>query len=201
MSSTCAANRAARIAAIGGTSLVFAAAVSAQDAPSRSDGVAAWHEVEAVITHPRCINCHTVTDYPRQGDERRRHDFHVLRGHEGKGAPAALCAACHGASNNPVSGVPGAANWHLAPLSMAWEQAPGRAMDSRRLCEVIKNRAKNGNRSPAQMIEHHAEEPLVLWAWQPGTRSDGTGRAVPPTSHERFVDATRTWAAAGAPCP
>ena len=26
-----------------------------------------------VLTHPRCLNCHTKTDFPRQGDERRRH--------------------------------------------------------------------------------------------------------------------------------
>jgi hypothetical protein len=193
--------RAALLASIGIAPLVCAGTVSAQGTPSQSEGVAAWREVEAVITHPRCINCHTMTNYPRQGDERRRHDFRVVRGHEGKGAPGALCTTCHGTTNNRASGVPGASNWHLAPLSMAWEQAPGRVMDSASLCAALKSRARNGDRSPAQIIEHHAEEPLVLWAWQPGSRSEGTTRGEPPISHQRFVAATRAWADAGAPCP
>ena len=37
---------------------------------ARSDGLAAWQQVYSVLTSPRCINCHTATNYPQQGDDR-----------------------------------------------------------------------------------------------------------------------------------
>src|SRR3989441_12848556 len=37
---------------------------------TREAGLAAWQQVYSVLTHPRCINCHTATDYPQQGDDR-----------------------------------------------------------------------------------------------------------------------------------
>ncbi|HTG88096.1 MAG TPA: hypothetical protein VL907_13715 [Pyrinomonadaceae bacterium] len=49
-----------------------------------AQGLAAWEQVYSVLTHPRCINCHTATNYPQQGDERRRHVANVVRGPEGK---------------------------------------------------------------------------------------------------------------------
>jgi cytochrome c553 len=167
----------------------------------RAKGLAAWKQVESVLTHPRCLNCHTATQYPRQGDDRHKHHFNVVRGPADKGATAAPCASCHGPANNASSGVPGKSGWHLAPLSMAWERAPGQAMNSAELCRTFKSQARNGNRTPDQLVEHHATEPLVLWAWQPGTRVDGTPRASPPLSHEGFVSQTKRWAEAGAPCP
>jgi CO/xanthine dehydrogenase Mo-binding subunit len=45
-----------------------------------SEGLAAWEQVYSVLTHPRCINCHTATDYPQQGDDRQRHFANVVRG-------------------------------------------------------------------------------------------------------------------------
>ncbi len=41
-------------------------------------GLAAWQQVYSVLTTPRCINCHTATNYPEQGDDRHRHS--VQRG-------------------------------------------------------------------------------------------------------------------------
>lgn len=176
--------------------------VAAQEAKaSRADGVRAWRQIESVITHPRCVNCHTATDYPRQGDERRRHDFRVLRGQEGKGVPGALCITCHGPANNAASGAPGGPNWHLAPPGMAWEAAPGRLMGSAQLCATFKDTGRNGGHTPDRMIEHHATEPLVQWAWSPGMHADGRVRATPPISHAELLAATRRWAEAGAPCP
>jgi mono/diheme cytochrome c family protein len=29
----------------------------------REAGLAAWQQVYSVLTHPRCINCHTATNY------------------------------------------------------------------------------------------------------------------------------------------
>jgi hypothetical protein len=37
-------------------------------------------------------------------------------------------------------------------------------------------------------------DPLVLWAWAPGRR------ALPPLSHEKFVEALEDWVKAGLPC-
>lgn len=174
-------------------------AQSASDAGAAGDG--GWREIYSVLTHPRCLNCHTTTGYPRQGDDRHQHKFGVVRGLEGKGAPAALCMACHQASNNAASGVPGGPGWHLAPLSMSWESRPGVAMSSAALCLTLKTRAKNGNHSLTELVEHHEKEPLVLWAFEPGTRSDGTPRAAPPMTHEQFAKTFAAWVKAGGPCP
>jgi hypothetical protein len=35
-----------------------------------ADGLAAWQKVYSVLTSPRCINRHTATNYPQQGDDR-----------------------------------------------------------------------------------------------------------------------------------
>jgi hypothetical protein len=44
-----------------------------------------------VLTHPRCINCHTATNYPQQGDDRHRHLFNIIRGPGGKGVAGLNC--------------------------------------------------------------------------------------------------------------
>jgi hypothetical protein len=53
------------------------------DQAGDTDGLAAWDSVYSVLTYPRCINCHTATNYPEQGDQRRRHFANVIRGPEG----------------------------------------------------------------------------------------------------------------------
>src|SRR5262245_58593159 len=91
-------------------------------------GLEAWRVIESVLVHPRCINCHTTSEFPRQGDDRHPHQFRVVRGPDDRGAPAAPCASCHQEDNQTSSGVPGAPNWRLAPLKMSFERAPGVAM-------------------------------------------------------------------------
>jgi hypothetical protein len=167
----------------------------------REEGLSQWRQIESVLTSPRCLNCHTSTDYPRQGDDRHRHHFQVARGVDGHGVPGSQCAMCHHDQNADAAGVPGASGWRVAPPSMSWERAPGVRMTSRQLCAMLTNPARNGHRSAAQLIEHHADEPLVKWAWSAGLRSDGTARQAPPIGHEAFVQATRGWAQAGSPCP
>ena len=167
---------------------------------SQSDGLAAWQQVYSVLTHPRCINCHTATNYPQQGEDRHRHFANVVRGPEGKGVPALICATCHQESN-ASTGVPGGHNWHLAPLSMAWQDRNDRALSSAAICAAITDRSKNHNLDGPGVLKHHEEEALVLWAWQPGDRLDGSHRALPPLSHAEFVAATRRWVEAGTPCP
>jgi len=151
--------------------------------------------------HPRCINCHTATDYPQQGDDRHRHRFNVVRGQTGMGVPAFTCAACHQRVNADSTGVPGAPGWHLAPLSMQWQDMRDQVMSSGVVCRAVTNRSKNHNLDGAGLLKHHEEEPLVLWAFQPGRGLDGLPRSVPPLTHAEFVAATRAWVEAGIPCP
>src|ERR1700752_3321067 len=143
---------------------------------ARSDGLAAWQQVYSVLTSPRCINCHTATNYPQQGDDRHRHFPNVVRGLDGKGVPALQCATCHQDSNADSTGVPGGHNWHLAPLSMQWQDLNDKILSSVEVCRAVIDRAKNSNLDGQGLLRHHAEEPLVLWAFQPGRRIDGTPR-------------------------
>jgi len=77
---------------------------------ARSDGLAASQQVYSVLTSPRCINCHTATNYPQQGDDRHRHFANVIRGPEGKGVPGLNCISCHQSANAESTGVPGGRN-------------------------------------------------------------------------------------------
>ena len=167
----------------------------------RAEGLAAWQKVYSVLTHPRCINCHTATNYPQQGDDRHRHFANVVRGPEGQGVPGLNCATCHQTANADSTGVPGAQGWHLAPLSMAWQDRDDRILSSAAVCRAVTDRSKNENLDGPGLLKHHAEAELVRWAWTPGRRIDGKTRTTPPLSHAEFVEATRRWVEAGTPCP
>ena len=180
------------------------AAKSANDAAANeraTAGLAAWDQVYSVLISPRCINCHTATNYPQQGDDRHRHFANVIRGPEGKGVPALTCIACHQEENADSTGVPGGPNWHLAPLSMQWQDLNDRPLSSAAVCRSVTDRSKNENMDGADLLKHHEKAELVLWAWNPGRRPDGSLRTTPPLSHQEFVAATRTWVEAGTPCP
>lgn len=166
-----------------------------------TDGLAAWATVYSVLTYPRCINCHTATNYPQQGDDRHRHFANVIRGPEGKGVAGLNCASCHQEKNSDATGVPGGHNWHLAPLSMKWQDVNDRPLSSAAVCRTLVDRTKNNGLDGPGLLKHHEEEPLVHWAWDPGRRPDGTARSLPPLTHAQFVEATRRWVAAGTPCP
>ena len=167
----------------------------------QAGGLAAWAQVYSVLTSPRCINCHTATNYPQQGDDRHRHFANVIRGPEGKGVPGLNCISCHQEINADSTGVPGGHNWHLAPLSMRWQDMNDMTLSSAQVCRGVTDRAKNNNLDGNGLLKHHEEEPLVLWAWNPGRRPDGSMRTLPPLTHAEFVAATRRWVEAGTPCP
>ena len=141
--------------------------------PSAMQGLAAWQQVYSVLTHPRCINCHTATKYPQQGDDRHRHFANVVRGPANTGVPGLNCSSCHQKANADSTGVPGGHNWHLAPLSMKWQDENDRPLSSAMLCRVLKDRSKNHNLDGPGLLKHHEEEALVHWAWNPGRRPDG----------------------------
>jgi hypothetical protein len=168
---------------------------------SRADGLAAWQQVYSVLTHPRCINCHTATNYPQQGDDRHRHFANVIRGQLGTGVPALRCITCHQSANADSTGVPGARGWHLAPLSMRWQDTNDKILSSSEVCRALTDRSKNSGLGGPGLLKHHTEEPLVLWAFHPGRNIDGTMRTLPSLTHDQFVEATRKWVGAGMPCP
>lgn len=164
------------------------------DTATRQQAVAAWGQIVKVLEHPRCLNCHqSVT--PLQGDSRRTHIPLVVRGPDNHGVGAMRCGNCHNATgNNETSGTPGAGTpglWQLAPLSMLWQ-----GLSSPQLCEMLKDKTRNGNRDGAALIEHMETEPLVQWAWHPG------GNREPiPMAHDDFVDAMKVWVAGDMACP
>jgi hypothetical protein len=164
-------------------------------------GLAAWDQVYSVLISPRCINCHTATNYPQQGDDRHRHFANVVRGPDGHGVPALNCVGCHQDRNAESTGVPGGLNWHLAPLSMQWQDLNDQPLSSAAVCRAVTDRSRNEHMDGPALLKHHSEAALVLWAWNPGRRPDGTLRTTPPLSHQEFVAATRTWVEAGTPCP
>jgi hypothetical protein len=166
-----------------------------------AEGLAAWQQIYSVLTSPRCINCHTATNHPQQGDDRHRHFANVVRGPEGKGVPALQCVTCHQDSNADSTGVPGGHGWHLAPLSMRWQDTSEKLLSSADVCRAITDRSKNHGLDGPGLVRHHEEEPLVGWAFQPGRKIDGTARTLPPLTHEQLVAATRRWVEAGTPCP
>ena len=170
--------------------------------PNLAQGLAAWEKVYSVLISPRCINCHTATNYPQQGDDRRRHFANVVRGgEEGQGVPGLHCAGCHQDVNADSTGVPGSPNWHLAPLSMRWQDTNDRPLSSAAVCRAVTDRSRNHNMDGPKLLKHNSEDQLVLWAWNPGRRPDGTMRTLPPLTHAEFAAATRIWVEAGTPCP
>jgi hypothetical protein len=158
--------------------------------PTIAEAISAFERIAAVLTHPRCLNCHQA-NAPLQGDSARPHMPPVLRGADSQGVGAMRCASCHREANNASSRVPGASDWQLAPASMAWS-----GLSTADLCRVLKDPAHNGNRTLKLLVHHMEHDPLVRWGWDPGGN-----RSPIPLAHGEFIDLLRLWAAADGPCP
>ena len=168
----------------------------------KSTGSPEWQAIYSVMTHPRCINCHSLTEYPRQTDDRYPHVFHVLRGKDDRGTEMKRCSACHGIRNDPATGVPGRGDWHIAPVKMSTESSPGVPKSGARMCVDLKDKSRNGNRDFAKLLEFIDTDPFIMWAWDPGLRPNGTARTMPPVAtHQEFLRIFKKWTDAGAPCP
>lgn len=148
-------------------------------------------EASRVLLHPRCSNCHPSDDVPRQGDAQTLHDPPVVRGPADAGAPALECASCHPAANLAHARVPGAPNWHLAPIQMAWLGKSPRA-----IAEQLKDPARNGGKSLEQIQHHMQHDALVAWGWAPGS-----GRTPAPGSQGELGALIRAWIDTGAELP
>ena len=65
----------------------------------------------------------------------------MVRGPEGKGVPALQCVTCHQESNADSTGVPGGHGWHLAPLSMRWQDPSEKILSSADVCRAVTDRS------------------------------------------------------------
>jgi hypothetical protein len=177
---------------IGSVVALAAAAGHGQNVSDREASVSAFRQIASVMRSARCMNCHTSSEFPRQGERGRRHDQLVARGPDGHGSAPMLCIACHQDGNSADGYVPGAPDWHLAPRAMSWEHARG----DRDLCLGLLDKKRNGNRLAKGIVIHMINDPLVQWAWAPGAR-----RTPPPIGQEEFHALLQRWEATGAACP
>jgi hypothetical protein len=148
-------------------------------------------EMSRVLMHPRCLNCHPNGDVPHQRMEMTLHDPPVTRGPDDRGVVGMECAGCHQDRNQPLTRVPGAPEWHLAPIEMAWV-----GKSARQICEQMKDPARNGGKSLAQLVEHNGHDELVGWGWAPGA-----DREPAPGTQAAFGALTAAWVDTGAECP
>jgi hypothetical protein len=165
---------------------------SAQDDRTKSAQI--FERMATVFEHPRCMNCHANANFPTQGDDHHRHTMNVMRGPDDRGAAGLHCSTCHQSINQAASGVPGAPDWHLAPLRMAWA-----GLTAGQICQALLDPARGGMK-PDQLIAH-LNTGLVLWAWSPGKDERGAPRTPPPLTHDAFIALTQLWLATGAACP
>ena len=148
-------------------------------------------EVARVLTHPRCSNCHPNGDVPHQRMTMELHDPPVVRGPADTGVPGMECVSCHQDRNQPLTRVPGAPGWHLAPIQMAWV---GKSVSY--ICNQIKDPKRNGGKTLAQIVEHNGHDELVAWGWAPGA-----DREPVPGTQAQFGALTAAWVETGAECP
>ena len=148
-------------------------------------------EASRVLLHPRCVNCHPAGDIPHQRMQLALHDPPVQRGPKDQGVPGMECGSCHQDRNQPLTRVPGAPNWHLAPIEMAWV-----GKSAAYICNQLKDPSRNGGKTLAQIVEHNTHDKLVGWGWAPGA-----DREPAPGTQQQFGALTAAWVETGAECP
>ncbi len=168
-----------------------------------SDGLAAWERIYAVVSHPRCANCHVDERHvPMWSDAltgEREHGMYVAGGDSRMGAETMPCVTCHRTSSEhnvmphgaPHTGHP----WMLAPVEFAWY-----GKDSQSICEQMRDPSRNGGRDGDGLVEHIVHDAelkaFIVWGFNPGG-----GREPAPGTMQAHLDDMVTWTAAGMPCP
>jgi hypothetical protein len=176
---------------------LLAAPVGAQEA--REVGLAAWDRIFAVVSHPRCTNCHVGEEgVPMWQDlgygEARPHGMGIVADASRIGAENVPCRTCHVTSDrsNTVPHAPPHIPdaWRLPPPELAWLGRP-----SAQVCDQMRDPATNDGNTMAELVAHLETSPFVAWSFDPGA-----GRSAPPGSVAEIARDTAAWAAAGSPC-
>lgn len=155
----------------------------------RDEGLAAFADIYAVATHPRCMNCHPDGDVPYQTDASTPHTMGITRFSPLKGSHCSTCHAPSGVGPGQAPIPPADTLWSMPPKDMVFEnRTPAE------LCVQLKDPETNGGRGLVGLTEHVAHDHLLLTSWH-------SGRTPPPISHPELVERFETWTAAGGPCP
>jgi hypothetical protein len=171
---------------------------------SRAEGLEAWKRIEAVVTHPRCANCHVdanaIPIWTPAGETKPRvHGMNIHGGESRIGAEAIRCSTCHMTStqaNDPAPAPPRAGiDWQLAPVAFIWFGKSGAE-----ICAQLKDSKRNGGRDAVGLLVHLRHDAslsgFIPRGWEPGA-----GRTTPPGTFEDHVKDMALWGAAGQPCP
>jgi len=175
----------------------FAPAAISQAADNDVAGLEAWSKIHDVFSHPRCASCHVSDGRPMwmgNGDTKPvPHPMFVGGDPDSQmGQPGAMCNTCHAPVNTTIEGgPPGAEVWLLAPKEMVWF-----GQTSAQICEQIKDPARNGGKTLAEVASHIKNDELVHSGWNPAP-----GREPAPYSIDATYDYFNAWIEAGAPCP
>ncbi|MBX2803667.1 MAG: c-type cytochrome [Myxococcales bacterium] len=156
---------------------------------SREEGLAAFEQIYAAVSHPRCTNCHPAGDAPLHTDESIPHDFGVTRFSPLQGLHCSTCHAQSPVGDGLAPQPPADPIWSIAPAEMVFE---GRTPSQ--ICAQLKNPETNGRRGFNDLTQHLEEDHLLQTSWH-------SGRTPPPMSHPELVEAFATWGSAGGPCP
>jgi hypothetical protein len=171
---------------------------------SQAAGLEAWKRIEAVVTHPRCANCHVDTRgipiwTPAGETTSRVHGMNIHAGLSRIGTEAIACSTCHMTSTQPNDPAPAPPRagipWQLAPVEFLWYGQSGTE-----ICKQLKDPARNGGRDVVGLLDHLRHDAslggFIPRGWEPGA-----GRSVPPGTFEDHVKDVAEWGAAGQPCP
>jgi len=171
---------------------------------SRVEGLEAWKRIEAVVTHPRCANCHVdanaIPIWTPAGETKPRiHAMNIHGGESRIGAELLACSTCHMTStqaNDPAPSPPRAGiPWQLAPVAFIWFGKSGAE-----ICAQLKDPKRNGGRDAVGLLIHLRHDAslngFIPRGWEPGA-----GRTTPPGTFEEHVKDMALWGAAGQPCP
>lgn len=179
--------------------LLLAPPLAAQTTVGRAQGLEAWHLIFAVISHPRCTNCHVGADAPPMWNglglgATAVHGMNIRAGDSRVGAESVPCRTCHATvvSDNDIPHAPPMIDdaWRLPPPELAWL---GRT--SAEVCAQLRDPDSNGGLESGELADHVQSSPFVRWGFDPGA-----GRSTPPGGLTDMVAALETWAAAGSPC-
>ncbi|MEM6927356.1 MAG: c-type cytochrome [Myxococcota bacterium] len=156
---------------------------------SREEGLAAFADIYAVSTHPRCMNCHPDGDAPLQGDDSHAHIYGITRFSPLEGTHCSTCHAPSGVGDGQAPLPPADAIWSMPPRAMAFEnRTPAQ------ICAQLKDPEINGRRGLSGLAHHIEKDHLLITSWH-------SGRPTPPITHEELVERYEIWGEAGGPCP